>query len=377
MKALPFFKRSPKDTNATELVPVDLTDAIHLGKASPEFLSQVSSGVKAAYGAKTAKLLKDSFVFNMRGHTGTLGTNTDGTISFRILDDNNRLIGQAGADSLKSQGITYGVMSLASFATGQYFMAQINNQLTEIRKDLTAVQTKVDTIAHRQLAEKFADLKAIYDELQKICQFQSYYASYDAMRQNTCIQVKGYMVKSLSLLEFFKTSLTYLVDHLSKESPEKAYADMVEAMMLHAAWRKALEAYALCTYIEQQVADVHDHEYLDSRIKDLENMNDEYEAESFGLYRSLGLNVNRAIMQYYQSVSLFSWIFDRYTDYDEWKQDPHNMEASLQQSLKTNHQHLSAIIGAMELADNYNLGDLVCIKGELYRLPANPLPRTA
>ncbi len=375
MTALPFFKRKPEDSR--ELAPVDLTDAIYLGKASPEFLSQLSSGVKAAYGSKTAKLLKDSFVFNMRGHTGTLGTNTDGTISFRILDDNGRLIGQAGADSLRTQGITYGVMSLASFATGQYFLAQINNQLVDIRKNLSSVQTKVDTIAHRQLAEKFAELKAIYDELQKICQFQSYYASDTAMRQNTCSQVKGYMVQSLSLIEFFKVSLTYLQSHLSEESPEKAYADMREAMMLHAAWRKALEAHALCTCIEQQVTETHDHDYLESRIRDLETMNDEYEVESIGLYHSLGMNVNRTIMNYYQSVNLISWMFDWYTDYDAWKQEPLKMEENLQKSLKTDQQHLSAIINAMELADNYNQGDLVCIRGELYRLPATPLPRTA
>lgn len=78
------------------------------------------------------------------GATGKLMQMRNGLNTTAIVNDSNKIVAQAGLQSLSNLATPFAVFSAMSMVTGQYFMAQINKSITTLSENIEEVQRQID-----------------------------------------------------------------------------------------------------------------------------------------------------------------------------------------------------------------------------------------
>lgn len=143
-----------------------------------------------------------------------------------IVDAQGKITGQAGLAELSSvvsigPQITYAFFSAASVVTGQYFLAQINNNLKKISKDVK------DIIAFLEIS-KASDLESNIDSLNEICEQLSYIP--DILQNNTkrgdmLNKIQGISSELKKSFKFYDNMLSAKTNkkQISKEDLDKIF----------------------------------------------------------------------------------------------------------------------------------------------------------
>lgn len=113
---------------------------------------------------------------------------------------NNKITGQALLKAASSGPlVANAVFSALSMVTGQYFLSEINNKLSQIEKKIDGIQQFLEN-------EKRSELLANYYFLQQLIQTYKYIQSNDLQKQAAIQQLQRIRIDSFSDLNFYSTS---------------------------------------------------------------------------------------------------------------------------------------------------------------------------
>ena len=130
-------------------------------------------------------------------------TNYRGAVSNTYLDESGKFSGQAPLYSLRNQAIVMGAFSAMSIATGQYYLSEINN-------NLTAINQKADKILEFLYGDKKAELMSEVRFVNFAYQNYSSIMMNDAQKIATLVNVQEARKIAMKDIEFYVSDLDSL-----------------------------------------------------------------------------------------------------------------------------------------------------------------------
>jgi len=183
---------------------------------------------------------------------------------------NNDISGQALLKAASAAPLVANlVFSALSMVTGQYFLSEINDKLSQI-------ENKIDNIQQFLENEKRSDLLANYYYLQQVIQTFEYIQANDMQKQAIIQQFQKIRIDSLSNLSFYTTSFKQKKDELEKmkssakkniESIPRAINEIGDILRLY---KFSLYTYSLEYYLEIMLSGNTDSSYIDMVKKDID-----------------------------------------------------------------------------------------------------------
>ena len=168
------------------------------------------------------------------------------------------------------------IFSALSMVTGQYFLSEINGELSQIDKKMDGIQKFLEN-------EKRSNLLAHYNYLQQVIQTFEFIQANDMQKQATIQQLPRIRIDSFSNLNFYITSfqqrkeeLTQLKKNRSKSSTESIPKVINEIGDIVLLYKFALYTYALSYYLEIMLSGNMDSQYIGFVRTDIKAKSDDY-----------------------------------------------------------------------------------------------------
>lgn len=175
---------------------------------------------------------------------------------------NNKITGQALLKAATVGPLIANVaFSTVSTVTGQYFLSEINDKLSQIEK-------KIDDIRQILENEKRSELQADYSFLQQVIQTFEYIQLNDFHKQATLQQIQQIRIHCLSNLNFYNTAFQQKKDTLTdlKTNTKKNIKNIPfvinEIRDIVLLYKFALYTYALSYYLEILTASNTESKYI-------------------------------------------------------------------------------------------------------------------
>lgn len=156
-----------------------------------------------------------------------------------------------------------GVFSAMSMITGQYFMTQINNNLSQIEEEIALVQQYLenDKRSKLQSAEEF--LKMTQKSLQFILENEG-------QKQSTITSIQKIKMDSLASINFYKMQINNLRDISKKtDKAEEIIQNVQKICFMISEYWYSLYLYCFAVYLELVVGQNFNSEYIAILIEDM------------------------------------------------------------------------------------------------------------
>lgn len=182
----------------------------------------------------------------------------DGFLRANVVQSgtNNKITGQALLKAASAGPlVANAVFSVLSMATGQYFISEINSELSQIQKNIDNIQRFLEN-------EKRSELLANYYFLQQVMQTYEYIQSNEYQKQATVQQLQRIRIDSCANINFYiesfqqkKNELTNLKDNANtKKDIEKISVVINEIGNIICRYQFSLYTYSLSYYLEIMIS---------------------------------------------------------------------------------------------------------------------------
>jgi len=199
-----------------------------------------------------------------KGAIGNLMQYKTGLLGTPIVDPvTNKITAHAGLASLNPSAIALGAFTAASFVTGQYFMAEIRKELTEIKTGLNRIEGMLED-------SKISEVDAAI-----------FFIRYAEENMNEILLVNEHKIATLTNVQrstniLFQNSLYYerqisraianIGDTRKTNEIDKNYTALEESIML---WCKCTYGYYYGKVVEIKLSENFDNDYLVNTEKEL------------------------------------------------------------------------------------------------------------
>ena len=261
-------------------------------KVSPDELGKFDALIQQIPGLANAQSMEQkmksaiegTYRLSFKGGDGSalrLMKKKNGTYAGNLIDENNII--RESADLIKNdvpsvaaERIALSAFSLASFATGQYFMAEINQKLETLESTVNEILQflEIDRRSILQAQQQFLN------ETQAGIQ---YLISVPIQQQATLETIKSIRLQALASILFYHTQTELAAKNLTaankkgsvdKKAAENALGQIMTCIPMY--WY-ALYQYSFAFLLEVILAQNDEHEYLMSVKKDLDQKCNEYD----------------------------------------------------------------------------------------------------
>ena len=181
-----------------------------------------------------------------------------------LPDANNKIKDVARLQELAmGPQIVNGVFSAMSMITGQYFMTQVNNNLSQIEEEITLVRQYLedDKRSKLQSAEEF--LKMTQRSLQFILENEG-------QKQSTITSIQKIRMDSLASINFYKMQINDLRNiSEKKDTAEEIIQNVQKICFMISEYWYSLYLYCFAVYLEPVVGQNFNSEYLKMLSEDM------------------------------------------------------------------------------------------------------------
>lgn len=178
---------------------------------------------------------------------------------------NNRIRGQADLLELSmAPQVVNGIFSVMSMVTGQYFMTQINNHLSQIEERVASIQEFLENDKKSKLQSEEEFLKATQKSLLFILENEY-------QKQSTIASIQKIRIDSLAGVNFYRMQIESSLSVSDKKDKKDKIEDVIKNVYNTCHWIYeywySLYLYCFAVYLEPIVAENYNSEYL-NMLKD-------------------------------------------------------------------------------------------------------------
>lgn len=234
-------------------IPFDFSDSNHFKKV--EFPEQAGIATNSLLQLVPAQLAADAtantYVLRFpNGINGTLMNLHQGGQSATIMDATGHIAGTASLYKVTPASVAaFQVFSLASFATGQYFLADISSKLTEVNRKLD------DLLVFLQASKRTALLSELTFVKYALANYSTIMLS-EPQRMATIGNLQRAKIKAIADMEFYTEQLEESVNAKASENQAATVLQNKQGIDL------ASQLYAISTIMEVYYAQNWNKSYL-------------------------------------------------------------------------------------------------------------------
>lgn len=185
----------------------------------------------------------------------------DGGIGPAIIGEDGKIMKHASFHPVDSQAALLQAFSVMSLATGQYFLAEINGQLTMINQ-------KIDKIMDFLYGDKKAELMSEISFVQYAYKNFNSIMSHESQRTATISNLQSSKKIAMKDIEFYLSDLNAKVN-----SPAKSYSEFKtlagEAFQIKDSLELSIQLYVMSSLMEVHYAQNTDLDYIQSLREDI------------------------------------------------------------------------------------------------------------
>lgn len=187
--------------------------------------------------------------------------------------------------------VALNIFNAASFVTGQYFMAQVNEKLSDIKDGLDRIEQFLD-------ADKQSKLKADLQTLEKVNSRISFIKDSEAQKNATIIQLKSIQTQTQGFINFYQEQAESVRQAADKKDKDKMIGKNINDIGNYMTqYRCATLAYCMANLMELYLMDTPDADYFKIVHEDLIGIVNQYK-EDYSLCNDemkLYLDLNNAL----------------------------------------------------------------------------------
>lgn len=259
-------KLSPSNFNF-EVTPCsvnyDFSDSTRFKKLTfPEKSgAKLNSLLQLAPSVAANETLSNVYVLRFpEGIQGTLMQLKQGGYSTSIIGSDSRIAGTASLYEVNSTlAASFQIFSIASFATGQYFLADISSKLTEVNRKLDDLLAFLQASKRTELLSELTFVKYALANYSTIMLSQS-------QRIATISNLQHAKIKAVADMEFYTEQLENSVSAKTNETQAKTVLQNKQGIDL------ASQLYAISTIMEVYYAQNWNKSYLENINNDVKTL---------------------------------------------------------------------------------------------------------
>lgn len=169
--------------------------------------------------------------------------------------------------------IVGGIFTAMSMVTGQYFMAQVNNNLRKIEESIESVRKFLEDDKRSKLQSEEEFLKMTQKTMQFILQNE-------LQKQSTITSIQKIRIDSLAGINFYKMQINDLKDlSAKKDKAEEVIKNIQEICFMISEYWYSLYLYCYASYLEPIVAENYDTDYLNMVKQDMDEKCEQYKSD--------------------------------------------------------------------------------------------------
>ena len=201
--------------------------------------------------------------------------------------DNGRIVGSASFHPMLGQAVVYGVFSLMSIITGQFFLKKINENLNTINQ-------KLDDILRFMYGDKKAELLSEVGFVKYACDNYVPIMTYGVQRTATIIGIQEAKKIATKDIEFYLNDFKEQVKSGEKAANLNALKELVEKKIFETGknLKLSLQLYQISSLLEIYYAQNFEEGYIEYLAKDIKMYAKKYNDEVFTHYGSLEAKLN-------------------------------------------------------------------------------------
>lgn len=204
-----FFEQLQEQTGFTitrcDNIDFDNREHLEMLKLTPEQKMHISEFLQHVPAIAAAGQMAGAYTVSFpQGLPHTLMVLKKGGYGSSIME-NGRIIGSASFYPMLGQAAVYGVFTVMSIATGQFFLAQINKELREINKKLDELLTFLHEDKKAELLSEWNFIKYAYDNYSSIM-------AHEVQRTATIGSIQQAKKVAMKDIDFY---MTYLDDEIN------------------------------------------------------------------------------------------------------------------------------------------------------------------
>lgn len=206
---------------------------------------------------------------------------TNGGLGNAYYGADGKIAGQGTLELLGKQQVVLGAFTAMSIASGQYFLAEINT-------NLTAINQKADKILEFLYGDKKAELMAEVSFVNFAYQNYSSIMDCDHQRTATLISLQGARKVAMKDIEFYMSDLDSLLK--AKDFPD---LDSVinKAFQIKDCLQLSIQLYCMSNILEVSYSQNRSSEYLEYIEKDILLYIDKYEKRMLSNFSAIQMYV--------------------------------------------------------------------------------------
>lgn len=166
-----------------------------------------------------------------------------------------------------------GVFSAMSMITGQYYMTQINNHLSQIEEGVAAIQKFLED-------DKKSQLESEEEFLKQVQQMLPFILGNESQKQSTITSIQKIKIDSLASINFYKKQINDLKDiDVKKDKAEEVISNIQRISFLISEYWYSLYLYSFASCLEPVVAQNFDTDYITFVKADVKAKCNQYEKD--------------------------------------------------------------------------------------------------
>jgi len=199
-----------------------------------------------------------------KGAIGNLMQYKTGLLGTPIVDPvTSKITAHAGLASLNPSAIALGAFTAASFVTGQYFMAEIRKELTEIKTGLNRIEGMLEDTKISEVDAAIFFIKYAEENMNEILLVNEHkIATLTNVQRSTNILFQN----SLYYERQISRTIANIGDTRKTDEIDKNYKTLEESIML---WCKCTYGYYYGKIVEIKLSENYDNNYLINTEKEL------------------------------------------------------------------------------------------------------------
>lgn len=230
--------------------------------------------------------LQNAYVMtNPKGLQGTVMQLKQGGYSSKVVDGNNHIVGDISYVSLDDQAALLGAFSALSVATGQYFLAEINDKLRSINLKLDDILKFLYGDKKAELLSEMSFVRSAYENYKSVM-------NHEQQRVAVLTNLVQARIIAMQDIEF------YIVDLDSKVNQMIRVQDDIKNMHEKAMRIKECLDFSERLYIMSSIMEIYysqnfNNEYLENVEADMLRYIDKYENRIIAAFSTLKSNVSK------------------------------------------------------------------------------------
>lgn len=176
----------------------------------------------------------------------------DGGIGTTLQGADGKIVGHGSLQELSGQAAVFGMFNIMSIASGQYFLANINSELTTINQ-------KMDKILEFLYGDKKAELMAEISFTKYAYQNYNSIMEYDQQRLATITSLQDARKVAMKDIEFYMLDLDRIINNKGNSDIE----DLIgKAVKIKDCLVLSMQLYSMSSLLELYYAQNYDEKYI-------------------------------------------------------------------------------------------------------------------